>query len=223
MTTTYQIINYPKSIDVYAFLEDYPHDCPSCHQKITPNYNSATFNRDLTQISALLTCPNPYCETSFVANYLTNDTSCRFYYESIFKVKPQQFTFGKEIEQLSPLFVKIYNEAYFAEQNDLFEICGVGYRKALEFLIKDYIIKNNPNDAELIKSILLGKCIKDFVQNQKIKDTAERATWLGNDHAHYVKKWETKDLSDLKLLIRLSVVWIESEILTDQLVTSMTK
>lgn len=221
--TTYQIIYYPGSRDVNAFLEDYPNDCPSCHQKITPNYNSAVFNRNLTQISALLTCPNPYCETAFVANYFTEDNSGRFYFNSIFKIRPQKSVFANEIEELSPSFVKIYNEAYFAEQNDLFEICGVGYRKALEFLIKDYLIKNDPDNTEVIKTALLGRCIKDFVRNEKIKDTAERATWLGNDHAHYIKKWETKDLADLKLLIKLSVVWIESEIITEQLVNSMTR
>jgi len=220
---TYQIINFPKSRDAHAFLEDYPNECPSCHQKITPNYNGAAFSTDLTQISALLTCPNTYCEAGFVAIYFMRDQHCYYQFNEIFKIKPQNFTFGNEIEQLSPLFVKIYNEAYFAEQNQLLEICGVGYRKALEFLIKDYIIKKNPDKEEIIKKIPLGKCINEFVQDLRIKETAKRAVWLGNDHTHYVKKWENKDLSDLKLLIKLSVNWVESEILTETLINNMTE
>lgn len=37
---------------------------------------------------------------------------------------------------------------------------------------------------------------------------AERATWLGNDETHYVRKWENKDLKDLKNLIDLTVYFI---------------
>ena len=69
--------------------------------------------------------------------------------------------------------------------------------------------------------MLLGKCISDFVEDNRIKETAKRAVWLGNDHTHYIKKWEGKDLNDLKLLIKLSVNWIESELMTEQFVSDM--
>jgi len=216
----YQIIRYPNN-DGSAVLVDYPQDCPSCHKKIIPNYNGAVFSNDLIQISALLTCPDPYCETSFAANYLTENNSGHFYFKRIFKIKPKQQIFNDEITKLSPSFIKIFNEAYFAEQHDLLEICGVGYRKALEFLIKDYLINKIPDKEEQIKSALLGKCINDFVSDLRIKETAKRAIWLGNDHTHYVKKWENKDLSDLKILIKLSVNWIESELLTETFINSM--
>jgi hypothetical protein len=37
-------------------------------------------------------------------------------------------------------FLEIYRHAAFAEGDALDQICGPGYRKALEFLIKDYIV-----------------------------------------------------------------------------------
>src|SRR5687767_3154472 len=45
---------------------------------------------------------------------------------------------------------------------------------------------------------------------------AKRATWLGNDATHYYRKWEDKDIHDLKNLIELTVLWIESVELTRQ-------
>ena len=47
-------------------------------------------------------------------------------------------------------------------------IAGMGYRKALEYLIKDYIIYINPDKESEVKSMLLGKCINDLVENPKI-------------------------------------------------------
>jgi len=41
-------------------------------------------------------------------------------------------------------------------QQDLKEICGVGYRKALEFLIKDYVILNHDDEKEKIEKNSLG-------------------------------------------------------------------
>ena len=93
----------------------------------------------------------------------------------------------------------------------------------MEFLIKDYLIHKNPDKEGDIKKLLLGKCINDFVDDNRIKQTSKRAVWLGNDHTHYVKKWEGKDLSDLKILLKLCVNWIESELLTEQFVISMSE
>lgn len=52
------------------------------------------------------------------------------------------------------------------------------------------------------------QCVQKFITEPSIKLMAERATWLGNDGAHYVRKWEDKDLQDLKNLIDLTVYFI---------------
>ena len=94
----------------------------------------------------------------------------------------------------------------------LMEVCGVGYRKALEFLIKDYIIEGKePDVVEEIKVSPLARCIDTFVSDPNVKNVSKRAVWLGNDETHYVRKWEEKDVQDLKGLIRLTIRWIEQE------------
>ena len=99
-----------------------------------------------------------------------------------------------------------------AEKRDLNEICGLGYRKALEFLIKDYLIKIYPNEEEKIKqNHRLDNVIETYVTDQRVKFLAKRAAWLGNDQAHYTQKWEDKDINDLKSLINTSLYWISAE------------
>jgi hypothetical protein len=54
-----------------------------------------------------------------------------------------------------------------------------------------------------------------------VKECAKRAAWLGNDETHYTRKWETKDVSDLKLLVKLTVNWIDNVLLTEKYIAEM--
>jgi len=72
-----------------------------------------------------------------------------------------------------------------------------------------------------LKKTQLGTCIATHIKSEQIKGIAKRAAWLGNDETHYVRKWEGKDLQDLKKLIRLSLHWIEMETLTGEVIADM--
>jgi len=75
-------------------------------------------------------------------------------------LKNAEKAFPKEVEKYSRNFTIIYNQAFTAEINRLTEICGLGYRKAFEFLIKDYLIKKNPKEEhQKIKTSMVAKCI----------------------------------------------------------------
>jgi hypothetical protein len=58
------------------------------------------------------------------------------------EIKPPVQT--ETINGISEDFCNIYAEAYRAENQDLKLVAGPGYRKALEFLIKDYVISQCP-------------------------------------------------------------------------------
>jgi hypothetical protein len=200
-------------------VEGHPNKCPFCHRTITPNFLYGHRNNNVMEV--ILVCPNLSCKKSFVG-----------YYDNI---QNQYFNFngqttvgnlvGKEfsdtIKSISEGFITIYNQAFSAEQQGLTEICGVGFRKALEFLIKDYIIINKPDEKEKVEKKLLGACISEYVNDERIKTVAKRAVWLGNDETHYIRKWEGKNLDDLKKLIDLTVHWIEMESLTKSFKSEM--
>lgn len=205
-----------------ALFDEMPDKCPFCHNSISPNPLYG-FKRDENyQLDVFFSCPNDKCQKTFIGEYLEGQNTNYYSFQNkVTKGTIIKKTFADSIKDLSPSFEEIYNQAYFSEQEKLMEICGVGYRKALEFLIKDYAKFKHPTDSEQIEKKFLGKCIADYIDDSRIKVVAKRAVWLGNDETHYVRKWAGKDLTDLKKLIELTVHWIEMEFLTDSFEDSM--
>lgn len=190
-----------------------PNICPICHTAIKPIVVHAARDDIITnltsaQISILFMCP--HCFALFFAknDYLENG-ACSLV--SFGPKTPSETSFQDEVLKASPAFIEIYHQAEAAEAYNLDQIAGVGYRKALEFLIKDYASKMHPDQAEQIKQTPLAKCINQYIEYQSIKNTATAATWLGNDETHYVRKWTDKDINDLKTFIEACVYWIVME------------
>lgn len=195
-----------------------PNKCPFCHKTITPNFLFGHRNNNIMEV--VLICPNQSCNKSFIGYYNNRGTYFDFNGNTtVGNLVGREFS--EIIQSISENFIIIYNQAFSAEQQRLTEICGVGFRKALEFLIKDYIIKNRPDSKEIVEKKLLGACISEYVDDERIKTVSKRAVWLENDETHYIRKWEGKNLDDLKKLIDLTVHWIEMESLTKSFETEM--
>ena len=148
----------------------------------------------------------------FFSKYSKRSYDSDFAYRLSLPKNKKDETFSKHIQSLSPNFVKIYNEALQAETEGLSEICGLGYRKSLEFLIKDYLLHQFPDDADEIIQLPLGKLIKEKIENKNIKILAERCAWLGNDETHYIRKHEDYNVNDLKRFLNSILTYIDSEL-----------
>jgi hypothetical protein len=197
-------------VDINSFLDhfmDFPDSCPVCHYSISPEY-ILIYDKQFHLIEVLCGCPNNGCSSLFFAVYEYDSGSKSYWLSYCYPYSKKDKDFPEEIMQLSSDFVQIFNQAHHAEQEGLDRICGVGYRKALEYLIKDFATHLNPDEAEQIKKLPLQQCIQKYINQPEIKEMAERAVWLGNDETHYVRKWEDKDIKDLKNLIDLTVFFI---------------
>jgi len=202
-----------------------PDTCPICHRAITPIDLSIAYiigNVSAAQkvkLERALQCPNGRCQHFFISRYegvvsANNAVNCVL--RGSVPAELEDTACSEIIRGVSPDYCEIYDQAHKAEQADLDLVAGPGYRKALEFLIKDYLLKihEKPEEQAEIQKMLLGRCISKYVTHNKIKLVAARAAWLGNDETHFIKKWEGKDLNDLKTLIQLTVRWIEMEKMT---------
>lgn len=198
-----------------------PNECSICGHKISPQNHGGIvrkvkYNREARLI---FLCPDNNCKELFIGYYTEYDSprqGSRFELQRSEPKKVKPVEFSDIIENVSPTFAIIYNQAHTAEEKDLKDICGAGYRKALEFLIKDYLISNDKKQEEKVKKEPLGTVIKNRVGHEQLKEVSKRAVWLGNDETHYERRWGDKDLKDLKILINLSVRWIEMEKMTEQ-------
>jgi len=121
-----------------------------------------------------------------------------------------------EIESLSPKFASIYKQALIAETMNLSQLTGLGFRKALEFLVKDYAILHYPEDAETIKKKPVAMCINEYMKEDYLRECARRAAWLGNDETHYSREWQNHDIQDLKKLLLLTLRWLEYALLSEK-------
>lgn len=212
--------NLPKSLN----CDEIPEVCPICHKKTSPKLIQSFLDtrRHDKSLQIVFRCGNEFCRNIFIAYYRGRyvfPTNFHFMFS-----RPRQFLekeFSQIIKDISKNFVIAYNQSFIAEQSELTEICGTGYRKSLEFLIKDYLIFKNPKIAKKIKAEFLGTVIIKRVKNIKLKEVAKRAAWLGNDETHYERIWIDKDIVDLKKAIDLVVSWIDTDCSTEDFLKSM--
>ena len=140
----------------------------------------------------------------------------------LFPTPPDDELLEDGIQEISPTFVEILRQVREAEARGLHHLVGMGYRKALEFLIKDYLVSARPDKSDEIAKQNLGHCIENHVNDPNLKQCARRAVWLGNDETHYQRRWSDKDVEDLeRLLLKLTRHWISSEYLTKKYMEEM--
>lgn len=204
-----------------------PDNCPVCHKNIHPKLISSGITQQRNLAQCIFRCTSLECQEFFIATYNnTHRTSGGrelFEFKYIAPITPLETTFSDSINEVSPTFVEIYNQALFAESSGLTQLVGIGLRKSLEFLVKDFAISQDSEKEEEIKSGFLGQCINEYIQDTNVKACAKRAAWLGNDETHYIRKWEERDINDLKLLVKLTMNWIENVILTAQYIEEMSE
>ena len=150
------------------------------------------------------------CEQVFLSAYAKKDSDLHYTFIESIPELVETKEFDSRISAVFPRFVTIYQQAQKAEENHLDEICGMGYRKALECLIKDYLISFVGESRETIEKMELGNCIHNKIENPQIKKLAEKCAWLGNDFSHYVAK-HTEGLEALKELVEATVYYIGME------------
>ncbi|MBT9811188.1 DUF4145 domain-containing protein [Enterocloster citroniae] len=163
----------------------------------------------------ILECPK--CHEIIVVKWESPDNIEAFVtIRDIYPTNVRDKVFEAGISNMSPGFISVYNQAHAAESYGLGEIAGMGYRKAMEYLIKDYAIEKHPKEKESILIKTLSSCINEYVTEPKIKAMAKGAVWLGNDETHYVRKWADKDINDMKKLIDLTLYWMNFERMTEE-------
>jgi len=186
------------------------------HRPFSPSF----FNDAMSFLYVLHYCQ--VCGSAFFAVYGPPKTTLYSYdvngvytLLTVAPKSPMNLYIDPIIEKMSPSFVQIYLEANVAENEGLVSICGMAYRKALEFLVKDYLIEKFPDESARISSEPLAQSIKR-IDSRQIQTLAERTAWLGNDEAHYVRKHANYSYKDIKIFLEAIVAFILCEKRVDQ-------
>lgn len=190
--------------------------CPNCHRGLRPVYIGGYVETD-NIISIFNYCT--MCNNSFLSKYSYSKPYPWPTYVSSYFIEsvPKQFEdryFEDKINKLSPKFSIVYNQAKKAEDFSLNEIAGMGYRKSLEILIKDYAIFLNPEKIDKIidPKFTLTKCIENYILDPQLSDLSRLTSWLGNDETHYTRVHEDKDINDLKEYLDATIFFINYDL-----------
>lgn len=205
---------------------DAPSTCPICGNSMEPQYvYSRTGNAELLESSNgqslycspfLMRCTHRDCKQYFLLNILLvkygNSITFKGFAANNYTGNVK-ISFPDVLKDISPNFVTIYEQALKAEKWNLDKLSGMGYRRALEYLVKDYLATTDLTTKDEIYQTSLASAIKE-IGSEEIRDLARASSWLGNDETHTFKRWEDYDIEDLKNFINSIVSYISFKIQT---------
>lgn len=217
MKETY-IVHYNKELDKIKsepreITVEEVGECPCCHYASSPRYLdgfmiSSRENDIPTTVFLTLYCTR--CHSIYIAKYIGYTGTSNLKLDFVFPQQTNHKEFSNNINEISPNFVAIYNQALESETNVSTQgLAGLGYRKSVEFLIKDYLITVKKQNRDTIIKLDLSNCIDKL--DDDLKDIAKASAWIGNDETHYFRKNPQYDISDLKSFINCLVLDIDSK------------
>ena len=195
-----------------------PEACPICHRHSELKIVLSDIVEHGAKVQVVYRCAYQGCQSFFIGYYGPIGNGALL---SVKPIKPNTSRFPESIPKISPTFVAVFAEAEEAAQLGLSQIAGPGYRKAFEFLIKDYAISLAPDKADDIRQKFSGAVVSEYILDSRIQAVAKRSLWLGNDETHYLRKWTNHDVHDLVTLIKLTANWIEIDHLSKSYVQQM--
>ena len=122
----------------------------------------------------------------------------------------QESNISERIIDLSPIFAETFSQANIAEGKNLNQVAGIGFRKAFEFLVKDFASYKNPDRIEEIRKNNVNNVINMFYKEMpKLAELLHITRKIGNDETHYYREYDNVDVKDLKKLITNFSLYID--------------
>ena len=192
--------------------------CPICKKPTNPDLvNSSYFPLTEDETHLVLTfrclgCKHFWTE-EFIA-YLLNsyDRTYEIKHIKVITNLPSDIPISDDVEMVSPIGKQIYVQALKAEYEQLDHIAGIGYRKALEFFVKDFSIVTNPDDEGKIIKMSLKQVIEKYIKDEDLKTFALASAYIGNDEGHYYRNNPDKDFTDLKNYLHGVIHYMEMKL-----------
>ncbi|KRL55912.1 hypothetical protein FC70_GL000497 [Paucilactobacillus oligofermentans DSM 15707 = LMG 22743] len=195
---------------------DNPNICMHCHntgeQKILFSFKTGGIHDDYYGVM-LSYCY--YCQSTSFHYLARSDEDYSFYFiEKSIPELEDNTELSDYIRKTFPSFSKIYSQSQVAEEEGLDLISGMGYRKAVEFLVSDYLINFQKDDPSITETWISSPLTSLNNKIQKLNDENLKAlstaiTWIGNDETHYSKRNPDYDISEMKKFINALLAMIE--------------
>lgn len=191
-----------------------PMNCPYCSvivDGIQVSSNNLSLENGMHGGIVVYRCT--HCLKLFMVTYVINTHDQTSFIENIYP--PVRLSYQSErINKLSPRFIDIYNQALLAESNESYDIAAMGFRAALEILVKDFAIRELGVPEKDVADKRLVDAIGDYLNEKPLVNTADVIRILGNGYTHYVNKYSEYDFDVLKQYMEVFIQLVETKLLT---------
>ena len=172
-----------------------PVTCPYCDNFIEPiPVECARMPYDTNLIAMIVSYRCPACEKKFICIYVLNGENAD--YLGMVPIANEE-KISDVFEKISPRFVSIHQQAFRAEARGDTEISIVGYRTAIEILLKDYAVEILKEPEEEVIRKGLRKTIGDYASDD-IVAAADVVRIIGDDYTHYVNSHPDIEFDEFK-------------------------
>jgi hypothetical protein len=162
-------------------------------------------------MESVFQCTNIKCNSLIIGYYKRANTHVPFELINVSPMQIKEKKFSPEIKEVSPRFVQLFNQLFIAEEKNIEIILGIGYRKAFEFLLKDFLVYIDPKAKEKLVNASLVYCLNK-IDNKNISVISNKVSWLGNEEDQFTREWTGKDINDLKKMIDVTSSYITANI-----------
>ena len=207
-----QFITIRRSGNSDLYIE-VPSICPHCgiatYRRPIPSINYG-YGGFFIQFFELMCCNQITCSLYEVLNEYHNgnqsqgkETKLVFSYP-IAKALPIE---AQNLKSISPDFVEIYSQAMEAKALGLTHLVGPALRKAIEFLVKDYLLMIEAMGEESLEKTSLRNCINTHLNNEDLIAVMDGAVAIGNDEIH----WTDYDVEDMESFANIAIAIMNSK------------
>lgn len=172
-----------------------PATCPYCDNFIEPvpvGFSKLSYGAN--SIALLVSYRCPACNKKFIGIYVLDGDNADFLsMVPIANEEKLSDAFGK----ISPRFVAIHQQAFRAEARGDAEISIVGYRTAMEILLKDYAVGMLKKSEAEVSGKGLRKTIDDYAPKE-VAAAADVVRIIGDDYTHYVNGHPDVEFDEFK-------------------------
>lgn len=154
-----------------------------------------------------------HCRKPYLVTYTIDPKAKKTTFEQFFPSYHAEEYKNELIAETSPRFIDSYNQALRAESINDFELAAIGYRHALECLVKDYAMAELKKEREEVIGKTLANAIGEYLGENELIATADVVRILGNDYAHYERKYPQHDFALLKNYMRVFIGLVETKLM----------
>ena len=171
---------------VFSGEFDMPLECPHCHTAVYKDpsaIHELPLNTEDTAVFVGLECP--VCRKHYIVVFKRDRAKKQLDFVQMIPISEEKMEFPGLFD-LSPRFEKYHRQALTAYSMGFTELAIVGFRTALEFLIKDFAITEENADARRTGDATFNEVVKEYMGHLAKSSNVVRV--LGNDYTHYREK-----------------------------------